>query len=247
MWDRSRVSWHTNGQIKDEDCAGFEPNPEFKGEFNPTPLSEPICSRCAGKRHFATDLCRIETCQLCMGSGAEPQPMLLAAYEQNTLESGTTHSGRQDTAGHPFIRAAETLEQSESIQKLSDLGLVVLRSVCAAGNATAYLLENTMKGESVMRQNWKVKKSDRIDSMNWRAVAPVRLQTSSLEYRTKLSVVRLLSCLVLGSVRTRRFLSMPMAFRAVVIFSRSSAVPRQTVSSVTLPKMSRSSRTKLPR
>jgi len=31
---KCRRTWYTNGRIKDEDCPGFELNPEFKMEVN---------------------------------------------------------------------------------------------------------------------------------------------------------------------------------------------------------------------
>jgi hypothetical protein len=161
-WDDSprkcRRSWYTDGEIKDEDCAGFQPNPAFKGEFSPTPISEPLCSKCRGSKRISADKGRIATCPLCMGSGSQPGPISLTQFEQDTLERGMTHSGRHDTAGHPFVRMAKTETEHESIDRLSNLELVVVRSVSFAGDISAYLLENTMKGEAVMRANWEAAK-----------------------------------------------------------------------------------------
>jgi hypothetical protein len=158
-WDDSprkcRRSWYTNGRVKDEDCAGFEANPEFKGKLQETPLVEPICDKCHGAKRVATDQGKTETCPLCIGLGSQPKAMVLSDFEQNILELGTTHSGRHDTAGHPFLGIAETDAERSSIESLCQLDLIVLRSVSFVGDASAYLLENTMKGEAVMRANWK--------------------------------------------------------------------------------------------
>lgn len=158
-WDdaprKCRRSWATNGEIKDEDCAGFEVNPNFAGTLEPTPIDGDVCTRCRGKKRIGTDRGKTETCPLCMGSGSEPKAIELTVYEQETLEVGTGHSGRHDTAGHRFIRIAENDMDCASIQKLIALNLVVFRSVSYGVNVAAYLLENTMRGESVMRKNWK--------------------------------------------------------------------------------------------
>ncbi len=157
-WDDSprkcRRSWYTNGKVKDEDCAGFEPNPKFTGQLAPTPLVGDVCTKCSGKKRIDADRGKTETCPLCVGSGAEPHSIPLSTYEQDTLESGTTHSGRHDTAGHSFVRIAESPEENDSVHKLCEMDLIVLRSMSFMEGGTAYLLENTMKGEAVMRQNW---------------------------------------------------------------------------------------------
>jgi hypothetical protein len=161
-WDDSprkcRRSWYTNGRIKDEECAGFEPNPDFKGEFVQITPPQLACSRCMGAKRVKTDRGKTETCPLCVGSGEEPKPIPLTSYEQDTLEHGTTHSGRHDTAGHPFIRIAKNEAEQDSIEKLYRLDLVVLRSISIPSDISVYLLENTVKGEAVMRQNWKAAK-----------------------------------------------------------------------------------------
>jgi hypothetical protein len=162
QWDDSprkcRRSWYTNGEIKDEDCAGFEPNAAFVGELQATPITGPPCERCHGAKRIATDRGKSETCPLCVGSGTQPKAIELTTYEQDTLERGATHTGRHDTAGHPFVRIATTETEEESLNKLCGLDLVVLRSVTFGSHGvSAYLLENTMKGESVMRANWKAR------------------------------------------------------------------------------------------
>ena len=76
-WDDSprkcRRSWYTNGKTKDEECAGFEPNPDFHGELIQVATAEIPCSQCKGARHIKTDKGRTETCPLCIGSGEEPR------------------------------------------------------------------------------------------------------------------------------------------------------------------------------
>ncbi len=158
-WDDSprkcRRTWYTGGEVKDEDCAGFEVNPVFTGKLEPSIIFGQPCSRCHARKLIDTDDGKVETCPLCIGSGAEPEAIPLSEYEQNTLELGTTHSGRHDTAGYPFVRIAENKTESASIDKLVELRLVELRSVSFARPYSVYLLENTMKGEAVMRKNWK--------------------------------------------------------------------------------------------
>ena len=156
---KCRRSWYTNGRVNDEECAGFEVNPEFKGEILKiaTPLT--TCSQCSGVRHINADRGKIETCPLCMGSGEDPKPIDLTGYEQDMLESGAGHGGRKDTAGHPFVYIAKNDSEHRSIEKLLELKLVVMRSVTFTKSASAYLLENTMKGEAVMQANWKARKS----------------------------------------------------------------------------------------
>ena len=161
-WDDSprkcRRSWYTNGRIKDEECAGFEPNPDFRGELIQIAASKTPCSQCKGIKRVQTDRGKTETCPLCVGSGEEPKAIALTTYEQDTLESGTTNTGRHDTAGHPFVRIAEDEKQRASIQKLCELDLIEMRSVSFSRKVSAYLLENTMKGEAVMQANWKATK-----------------------------------------------------------------------------------------
>jgi hypothetical protein len=164
QWDdaprKCRRTWYTNGRIKDEECAGFEANLEFKGEFVQIAAPQNPCPKCKGKKIVKADRGKTTTCPLCVGSGENPAPVALTAYEQNTLELGTTHSGRHDTAGHSFVRIAETQAEYESINKLIGLNLVVLRSVSfAGGDCSVFLLENTCKGEAVMQANWKVRES----------------------------------------------------------------------------------------
>jgi hypothetical protein len=155
---KCRRSWYTGGKIKDEDCAGFEPNPEFKGDISPSHIAGETCSKCLGRKRVKTDRGKTETCPICVGSGVEPKAIALTVYEQDTLEIGTGHSGMHDTAGHPFVRVAQTPIERKLIEKLCELDLVELRSVTFAGKASVYLLENTMKGEAVMRANWKAAK-----------------------------------------------------------------------------------------
>jgi hypothetical protein len=155
---KCRRTWYTNGRIKDEECAGFEPNTDFKGEFVQISLSQSVCSRCKGAKRIKTDRGKTETCPLCMGSGEEPGPVALTDYEQDTLEIGNMHSGRHDTSGHPFVRIARNETERESIDKLCELNLVILRSISSASADFCYLLENTTKGEAVMQANWAAQK-----------------------------------------------------------------------------------------
>lgn len=69
---KCRRSWYTDGRIKDEDCPGFEANPQFSGPVSPTALSGSACRKCRGGRRISTEPGKIATCPLCIGSGAEP-------------------------------------------------------------------------------------------------------------------------------------------------------------------------------
>lgn len=156
-WDDSprkcRNTWHTGGKRKDEDCPGFSPNPEFKGVFSPTIVEPPLCLQCGGKRFIGVEEGRIETCDRCEGDGQEPKRFDLNNYEQDTLELASSMARRP---GERFIRIADNKEQSESINKLEEASLVMLRSVTWRKGSKIYLLESTAKGHAVMKANWDV-------------------------------------------------------------------------------------------
>lgn len=159
QWEDSprkcRRTRYTDGKIKDEDCPGFEANPEFKGSFDPSPIKSPLCTKCYGSRCVLSDGVKMGTCPLCMGSGSQPTAMKLSTYEQNTLELGSLHGSYQK---HPFVRIAEDDAQNRSIDKLCELALVTLRSMSHTRGSVVYLLESTMKGQAVMRANWEATK-----------------------------------------------------------------------------------------
>jgi len=147
---KCRRTWYTGGTVKDEDCPGFEPNPEFKDTLAPTPTTGPVCEKCHGGKRVITDRGKTETCPLCCGSGSQPQAVKLTKYEQNTLECGHLAG-----IGECFVRVAETDDESESIEKLEELNLIVVKSISRVhlSSAFVYLIQTTGKGEAVMRAN----------------------------------------------------------------------------------------------
>lgn len=155
---KCRRSWYTGGEVKDEDCPGFEPSSAFKGGFSPTPLSGSPCSTCNGVRRMPTDRGRTETCDHCCGSGAEPSAMPLSEYEQDTLELGCTHSGKASGAYEHFVRIAETAKENDALTNLMTMELIALRSMsCTKSKAMVWLIRLTGKGDAVMRANWAQK------------------------------------------------------------------------------------------
>ena len=50
---KCRRTWFTGGEIKDEDCPGFEANPLFTAQLCPTTQTAPLCSICNGKRRVS--------------------------------------------------------------------------------------------------------------------------------------------------------------------------------------------------
>ncbi len=153
---KCRRTWYTGGKTKDEDCPGFSANPEFKGQLEPVHSAKPLCQKCKGKKVVLGTRGQMDTCSLCMGDGSQPKAIKLSVYGQNTLERGCAHGG--NSYGHGFIRIAETDEECDAISGLIELELVVLRSESCTKGSTVYLLENTLKGEAVMRANWKANK-----------------------------------------------------------------------------------------
>ena len=153
---KCRRTWYTGGESKDEDCPGFQPNPEFKGTLNQTPIAGKRCSKCGGSKLIKAGKITVETCPRCMGDGAEPTAIELTQYEQDTLELSYTIARHH---GERYVRIAKNEIERESISRLSDLSLVVMRSISWTGTATVYLLESTMKGQAVMQDNWDKKKA----------------------------------------------------------------------------------------
>lgn len=163
-WDNAprkcRRSAYTGGEVKDEDCPGFQPNPAFKDGFNPTPITGPLCSQCGGSKLVIAERGKSETCPRCMGDGAEPHAVEMSQYEQGTLEMGHTIAPRP---GERFVGIAENAAECESIYRLDEMNLVVIRSVSWVNKASVFLLESTAKGHAVMRANW-AKAKERTDS-----------------------------------------------------------------------------------
>lgn len=159
---KCRRTWYTGGETKDEDCPGFEPNPLFNGELQPSPISSPVCKTCKGSRHVRPERGQhaIETCPLCRGSGSAPRAMKLSQFQQDTLEIGCEHTGKNKGHSDYYVRVTESSEQYGEVCALADLNLVGIRSISFGRGSqfAAFLLERSAKGEAVMEANWRAKK-----------------------------------------------------------------------------------------
>lgn len=152
---KCRRTWYSGGEIKDEDCPGFQPNAEFKGALNPTARDGQTCSKCSGSKLIPGREGTVETCPLCMGDGIEPKPIKLSQFAQDTLELCCLHSGKSQGQFENQVRMVEKKSQMDDIFKLEELGLIQVRSVNYAKDVRGVLYKMTMKGDAVMRANWK--------------------------------------------------------------------------------------------
>jgi hypothetical protein len=161
---KCRRSWATGGDVRDEDCPGFRPNPEFKGEVGVPLAVAPLCSACGGTRLRKSDRKGVATCGRCMGDGVEPQTLPLSQFGQDTLELGLSFTGRHPASHEPHVRVAETREQYAEVCELDRLKLISIRSVSSTpGDGYAFLIRLTPKGDAVMRANWAAAKVARGD------------------------------------------------------------------------------------
>lgn len=155
---KCRRSWSSGGEIKDEDCPGFQPNPAFTGELNPTARLGEACSKCAGSKLINTDRGQVETCPRCMGDGAEPSAMSLSVFAQDTLEMCCSMSGKSSAQYEYNVRLVEDDKQRSDMSMLWEAGLISVRSVSyAKAGVSAYLYRMTGKGDAVMHANWEAK------------------------------------------------------------------------------------------
>jgi hypothetical protein len=153
---KCRRSWYTGGKTKDEDCPGFQPNPEFKGEFNPTSIQEPRCSRCGGSRLIKGDRETVETCTRCMGDGSDPTAMEMSDFAMNTLERCCVHSGKSPAQFDYNCRITENKQEDDDMHWLEERDLISIRSISfTKSRANVYLYKMTAKGDAVMQANWE--------------------------------------------------------------------------------------------
>lgn len=158
---KCRRTWYTGGETKDEDCPGFQPNPEFKGAFNQTPINGERCSKCGGSKLINGDRETVETCPLCMGSGEQPSAIKMSQFAQDTLELCCIHSGKHPAQYDYNARVAETKSEADDISMLEDNDCVKVRSMTwTKSGATVFLYKMTAKGDAVMRANWAAKKAN---------------------------------------------------------------------------------------
>ncbi len=146
---KCRRTWYTNGEVTDESCPGFSPNPNFQSAF--VQIAPPLvaCQKCKGARLIKAGRqpMTVETCPRCQGDGAEPQPVALSKYEMGVLEWGDRG---------PYLVERETDEELESIQKLKRLGLIRIISTNYLRSTTVELLELTGKGRALLHMKWKI-------------------------------------------------------------------------------------------
>lgn len=158
---KCRRTWYTGGEVKDEDCPGFQPNPAFKGELNPTPISGARCSQCGGTKLIKGDRDTVEICPRCMGDGAEPTAVAMSKFAQDTLELCLVHSGKHPAQFEYNVRLAESDDERADMSTLDTLGLIDIRSVSyAKAGVSAYLYRMTAKGDAVLRANWEARHPD---------------------------------------------------------------------------------------
>lgn len=153
---KCRRTWYSGGRHKDEDCPGFQPNDNFAGEFAFSSVVGEQCSQCGGVKLITPEDGQSETCPRCMGDGVEPKAINLTQYEQNTLETAYHIA---DRPGERYVRIAEIQEEKDSIYKMDEMSLIIIRSVTFTKNASVFLLESTAKGQAVMRANWAARRT----------------------------------------------------------------------------------------
>lgn len=158
---KCRRTWYTNGEVKDEDCPGFQPNEKFRGELQPSILRGAPCPTCGGIKLTKADPAKrtVETCDMCQGTGEAPERIELATLEIDVLErcigATFTHPFDHDTA----ILSGEPFQPKEFPRRLLDEGLLDLRSVGWDGPATIHTVRLTRKGYAVLHQNWNQRKA----------------------------------------------------------------------------------------
>lgn len=156
---KCRRTWYSGGEVKDEDCPGFQPNAAFIGVLNPTPIAGSRCARCGGTRLIKSDRETVETCPRCMGDGAEPSTVKLSSFAQDTLELCCVHSGKSPAQFDCNTRIAENEIEQKDIYHLDTLSLISIRSISyTKSGAVVFLYRMTAKGDAVMRANWETAK-----------------------------------------------------------------------------------------
>ena len=149
-------TWYTSGEVRDEDCPGFQPNEQFKNTIGqPREIVTP-CSDCGGAKLSVQDPVRhtVHTCDRCQGTGEEPPRMELSRWERYVLESCVASN-----FSHPFdenstILSGAMFRLKEFPTRLLDEGLLDLRSVGCDGPATTHTVRLTRKGYAVLHQAW---------------------------------------------------------------------------------------------
>lgn len=158
---KCRRTWYTNGEIKDEDCPGFQPNEKFREELQPSPLRGAPCPTCGGIKLTKADPVKgtVQTCDMCQGTGAAPERIELAKWEVYVLESCIGATGRHPFDHHTAILSGEPFRLKQFPDRLLDEGLLETRSVGWDGPAMIHTVRLTRKGYAALRQNWKQQKA----------------------------------------------------------------------------------------
>lgn len=161
---KCRRTWYTGGEVKDEDCPGFDPNPNYPGALNPTPIDGELCSVCAGSRRQTFkhgNVGSIETCRHCEGDGIEPHAQKLSEFAQNTLELGCQMTGRPPDGTYWYVRFSMNEKERNDIYSMADDNLLDVRSMTfhpKDPRCAAWLLCLTGKGLAVLKANWEAAK-----------------------------------------------------------------------------------------
>ena len=156
---KCRRTWYTGGEVRDEDCPGFQPNDAFQGPIGqPREIATP-CAECGGARLAVHDPIgnTVETCDRCQGTGEEPPRMELGQWEVYVLEScvGGNHVHPFDE--HHAIISGAAFRLKEFPQRLWNDGLLDLHAIGWDGPATIHTVTLTRKGYAVLHQAWNQK------------------------------------------------------------------------------------------
>lgn len=141
---KCRRSWYTGGEIKDEDCPGFERNESYVGELAPTPINGTPCSVCTGKKITTTVLGSYSTCEHCQGDGVEPQYLKLSEFEMKALSLRNV--------GDLYVCKSSGEEEFDSMRRLIELNLLKFRMFTPLGNTSDWLVCLTGKGAAVLEK-----------------------------------------------------------------------------------------------
>lgn len=155
---KCRRTWHTNGKIRDENCPGFQPNPEFTGLFAVVSVLDDPCTACKGMKVIKDDQDGVETCRHCMGDGGEPRAIVLSLFEQDVLTTGLEYTGKYPARGARYVVIDENGLQRNSMNKLDTLNLIEIHEVSWTRLTAVYLISLTQKGSAVLHAIWKIAK-----------------------------------------------------------------------------------------
>jgi hypothetical protein len=157
---KCRRSWYTNGQTRDEDCPGFQPNDAFTGRLDTPVLTAPLCQVCGGAKLVQEDPRKetVATCDRCQGTGQEPERMELAKWEVYVLESCIGSEFTHPFDHHTAILSGEPFRLKDFPTRLLDDDLLEMRSFECDGPAMIHTVRLTRKGYAVLQQHWNLRR-----------------------------------------------------------------------------------------